>query len=114
MKVTVRQLGGVSVIDLAGKITIDEGDELLRRKVDELLREGRRKILLNLESVSYVDSGGVGGLAACYRETSRNNGTLKLMNPRGRVHDLLRLIRLHEVVELFEDEQDALRSFSDH
>ncbi len=114
MKVTVRQLGDVAVVDLAGKITLGGGDEALRRKVDELLHEGRLQILLNLKEVSYMDSSGVGGLAACYQEARSRNGTVKLVNPTGRVQDLLRLIRLEDVIELFDSEQEALGSFRGH
>ena len=66
MKATVRQVGKVSVVDLSGKITIGEGDVILRERVSELLEGGNQNILLNLEKVSYMDSAGIGELVACY------------------------------------------------
>jgi anti-sigma B factor antagonist len=113
MKATVRQIGKVSVLDLYGKITIGRGDVQLRDRVDELLRDGRRNILINLERVSYMDSCGLGEVAACYKHVQAENGTFKLLSPkRGRVADLLQMIKLEELVEFYRSESEALVSFS--
>ena len=111
MKVNVRQIGPVSVVDLSGKITIGEGAVQLRDKVHELLDGGQTKVLLNLEKVSYMDSAGIGELVACYKRATEKEGTVKLLNPSGKVYDLLQLTKLEEVFETFKDEKEALVSF---
>jgi anti-sigma B factor antagonist len=111
MKASVRRIGDVSVVDLSGKITIGEGDVVLRERVTELLEGGAKAILLNLQKVSYMDSAGIGELVACYKRAKERNGTVKLLNPSGKVYDLLQLTKLEEVFETFRDEKEALVSF---
>ncbi len=111
MKATVRKLGRVAVVDISGKITIGEGDVLLRQKVQELLDAGESRILLNLEKVKYMDSAGIGELVACYKRATEKEGTVKLLNPSGKVYDLLQLTKLEEVFDTFRDEGEALGSF---
>ncbi len=111
MKATFRKLGKVSVVDISGRITIGEGDVVLREKVNELLDAGENRILLNLEKVSYMDSAGIGELVACYKRATEKEGTVKLLNPSGKVYDLLQLTKLEEVFETFKDEKEALVSF---
>ena len=111
MKATVRQVGPVSVVDISGKITIGEGDVVLRERVSELLDGGQAKILLNLEKVKYMDSAGIGELVACYKRAKEKDGSVKLLNPSGKVYDLLQLTKLEEVFETFKDEKEALVSF---
>ena len=111
MKARVRHVGRVSVVDLSGRITIGEGDRVLREAIQELLENGRWHILLNLAEVSYMDSSGIGGLIAGYKHANEKSGSLKLLNPSDRVDELLRLTRLHEVFDTFRDEQAALGSF---
>ena len=111
MKATIRKLGKVSVVDINGKITIGEGDVLLREKVNELLDAGENRIVLNLEKVKYMDSAGIGELVACYKRAKEKDGTVKLLNPSGKVYDLLQLTKLEEVFETYRDEKEALVSF---
>lgn len=111
MKATVRQIGPVAVLDLSGKITIGEGDVILRDKVHEILDAGQKNILLNLDKVSYMDSAGIGELVACYKRTKERGGNVKLLKPSGKVSDLLALTKLEEVFETFLDEKEALVSF---
>lgn len=111
MKASIRNVGHVSVVDLSGKITIGEGDIVLREKVNGLLESGNQHILLNLEKVSYMDSAGIGELVACYKRAKEKTGTVKLLNPSGKVFDLLQLTKLEEVFETFTDEGEALVSF---
>jgi anti-sigma B factor antagonist len=111
MKTTVRTVGQVSVVDLSGKITIGEGDVVLRDKVLELLGAGHSKILLSLEKVSYMDSAGIGELVACFKKAREKGGTVKLLKPSGKVEDLLQLTKLWEVFEIFDEEQLAVASF---
>lgn len=111
MKVNVRSEGEVSVVDLSGKITIGEGDVVLRETVETLLKEGRSKIVLNLARISYMDSAGIGELVACYKRSREKGGQLKLLNPSGKVYDLLQLTKLEEIFESFRDEGEAIQSF---
>ena len=108
---TMRREGHVMVVDLSGKITIGEGDVVLREKVHDLLDQGHQAILLNLEKVSYMDSAGIGELVACYKRAKEKNGSVKLLNPSGKVYDLLQLTKLEEVFETYRDEKEALVSF---
>jgi anti-sigma B factor antagonist len=111
LKLNVREAGHVSVVDLSGKITIGEGDSLLREKVQALLDGGKKNILLNLESVSYMDSAGIGELVACYKRAREKGGTVKLLKPAGKVQDLLALTKLEEVFDSYQTEKDALVAF---
>jgi len=111
MKVNIRQEGEVSVVDLSGKITIGEGDVVLREKVQDLLDFDQKKILLNLEKVSYMDSAGIGELVACYKRAKEKEGTVKLLNPSGKVYDLLQLTKLEDVFDTFKNEKEAIDSF---
>ncbi len=111
MKTTARHHGKVTVLDLSGKITIGEGDLKLRETVNALLEEGRKNVLLNLQGVSYMDSAGIGELVACYKRARDRGSVLKLLNPSGKVQDLLVLTRLQEIFEIFRDEREALTSF---
>lgn len=111
MKVNIRQEGDVSVVDLSGKITIGEGDVVLREKVQDLLDFDHKKILLNLEKVSYMDSAGIGELVACYKRAKEKEGTVKLLNPSGKVYDLLQLTKLEDVFDTYKNEKEAIASF---
>ncbi len=111
MKSSVRQHGKVTVVDLSGKITIGDGDIKLREAVNALLDEGRKSIVLNLSSVSYMDSAGIGELVACFKRALEKGAKVKLVNPSGKVQDLLILTRLQEIFEIFRDEREALGSF---
>jgi anti-sigma B factor antagonist len=108
MKINVRNVGNVSIVDLSGKITIGEGDIQLRDKIHELLEGGKKNLLLNMEKVSYMDSAGIGELVACYKRAREKAGTVKLLKASGKVADLLQLTKLQEVFETYEDEKEAL------
>ncbi len=112
MKLNVRQIGHVAVVDLAGRITVGEGDAVLREGVFELLQSDQKQILLNLRKVPYMDSAGIGEMVACYKAARDKNGTVKLLNPSEKVSDLLQITRLEKVFETYRDEKEALRSFS--
>jgi anti-sigma B factor antagonist len=111
MKARVRQVGQVAVVDIDGKITIGEGDMILRDRVVELLDKGHTHIVLNLEKVTYMDSAGIGELVACYKRAKEKGGNVKLLNPSGKVLDLLTLTKLEEVFETYRQEQEAVGSF---
>ena len=111
MKVNIRNEGEVTVVDLNGKITIGEGDVILREAVENVLKEDQKKILLNLSRISYMDSAGIGELVACYKRVRGKGGALKLLNPSGKVYDLLQLTKLDEIFETHKDEAEAIQSF---
>ena len=112
MQILERNVGDVVVLDLKGKITLGEGDELLKDKVNSLINQGHRKILLNLADVPYVDSAGLGEIVRTYTTVSRQGGSLKLLSLTKRITDLLAITKLLTVFETFESENDAIRSFS--
>ena len=110
--ITTRQVGDVTVVDAAGKITLGEGSAMLRDQVRRLLGVGNRKILINLGDVNYIDSSGIGELVSCFTTVTGQEGQLKLLNLTKRVHDLLQITKLYTVFEIHDDEAKAVRSFS--
>ena len=106
-----RQAGDVTILDLAGKITIGEGSVQLREAVRKLLDEGKKKILLNLGDVSYVDSSGIGELVSSYTTTNNQGGQLKLLNLTKKIQDLLMITKLLTVFNTYDNEQDAVASY---
>src|SRR5438132_8768740 len=112
MQIEERVAGDVKVLDLKGKITLGEGDELLKDKINSLVNQGFKKILLNLEGVPYMDSAGLGEVVRTYTTVSRQGGSLKLLNVTKRISDLLSITKLLTVFETFDNESDAVRSFS--
>jgi anti-sigma B factor antagonist len=112
MQIEERSAGDVIVLDLKGKMTLGEGDELLKDKINSLVQQGRRKVVLNLEEVPYIDSAGLGEIVRTYTTISRQGGTLKLLNLTKRITDLLSITKLLTVFETYDSEADAVRSFS--
>ena len=111
LTINQRQEGDVTILDLSGRITIGEGSVLLRQTVKDLLESGKKKILLNLGDVSYVDSSGIGELVSSYTTTSNRGGQLKLLNLGKKIKDLLMITKLLTVFQTYEDEQTAISSF---
>src|SRR5436190_20234916 len=112
MQIQERAVGDVMVLDLKGKITLGEGDELLKDKVNSLVNQGHKKIVLNLADVPYIDSAGLGEIVRTYTTVSRQGGNLKLLNLTKRITDLLAITKLLTVFETFDAETEAVRSFS--
>jgi len=112
MQISERTNNGVVVLDLKGKITLGEGDELLKDKVNSLVNQGSKKIVLNLAEVPYIDSAGLGEIVRTYTTVSRQGGSLKLLNLTKRITDLLAITKLLTVFETFDSENDAVKSFS--
>jgi anti-sigma B factor antagonist len=111
-KVSTRQVGDVSVVDVSGRITLGEGSSTLRETIREVISKGNKRILLNLEDVSYIDSSGIGELVSGYTTVANGGGHLKLVNLNKRVKDLLQITKLYTVFEVYEDEATAIRSYS--
>ena len=112
MQIQERAVGDVMVLDLKGKITLGEGDELLKDKVNSLVNQGHKKIVLNLADVPYIDSAGLGEIVRTYTTVSRQGGSLKLLNLTKRITDLLSITKLLTVFETYDSEADAVRSFT--
>src|SRR5436305_3809117 len=112
LNIKQREAGDVTIMDLSGKITIGEGSVQLREKVRQLLNDGKKKILLNLGDVSYVDSSGIGELVSSYTTTRNQAGQLKLLNLTKKIQDLLSITKLLTVFETFDAERAALDSYS--
>jgi anti-sigma B factor antagonist len=112
MQIEERSVGDVMVLDLQGKILLGGGDELLKDKVNSLVNQGKKKIVLNLAGVPYIDSAGLGEIVRTYTTVSRQGGNLKLLGLTKRITDLLSITKLLTVFETFESENDAVRSFS--
>ncbi len=111
MQIEERTVGDVMVLDLKGKVTLGEGDELLKDKVNSLVNQGHKKIILNLADVPYIDSAGLGEIVRTYTTVSRQGGHLKLVNLTKRITDLLSITKLLTVFETFDTEPEALKSF---
>ena len=112
MKVTTRQVDGVTILDLSGRITLGEGSVTLRDSVRDLLSKGQKKILLNLADVNYIDSSGIGELVSAYTTVRNQGGELKLLNLTRKVHDLLQITKLYTVFDIKDDEASAIASYN--
>jgi anti-sigma B factor antagonist len=111
LQIEERALGEVMILDVKGKLTIGDGDELLKDKINSLIQQGRKKLILNLEGVPYVDSAGLGEIVRTYTTVSRQGGNLKLLNLTKRITDLLMITKLLTVFDTYDSEEEALNSF---
>jgi anti-sigma B factor antagonist len=112
VKLTTRQVGDITVIDAAGRITLGEGASAFRDLIRDLAAKGEKKIILNLSEVSYIDSSGIGELVSGFTTVTNHGGQLKLVGLSKRVKDLLQVTKLYTVFEAFEEEADAVRTFA--
>ena len=112
MDIAERTVSDVTVLDLKGKMTLGEGDELLKDKINSLLAGGKKELVLNLEGVPYIDSAGLGEIVRTYTTVSRQGGSLKLLNLTKRIEDLLSITKLLTVFETFDTEAEAINSFA--
>lgn len=111
VKLNTRQVGEVSVVDVAGRITLGEGSSALRDTLRDMIGKNQKKILLNLGEVNYIDSSGIGELVSGFTTVTNSGGQLKLLNLNKRVKDLLQITKLYTVFDVHEDEAGAIRSF---
>jgi anti-sigma B factor antagonist len=112
MKFKTRQVDGITVLDLSGKITLGEGSVTLRDAVRDTLAKGQNKILLNLADVNYIDSSGIGELVSAFTTVKNAGGELKLLQLTKKVKDLLQITKLYTVFDVKDDEAAAVSSFS--
>jgi anti-sigma B factor antagonist len=111
MKASNRQVNGVTVVDMSGRITLGEGSVVLRESIRDLVAKGQKKILLNLGDVTYIDSSGIGELVSAFTTVRNQGGELKLLNLTKKVHDLLQITKLYTVFDIKDDETAAVGSF---
>ena len=111
LNINERQAGDVTVLDMSGKITIGEGSVALRTAIRRVLEEGKRRILLTLAGVGYIDSSGIGELVSSYTAINKDGGQLKLLNLTQKLQDLLAITKLLTVFDVYESEAEALNSF---
>ncbi len=111
MKASTRQVDGVTIIDLSGRITLGEGSVVLRDTIRNSIGQGVKKIVLNLGDVTYIDSSGIGELVSAYTSVRNHGGELKLLNLTKKVHDLLQITKLYTVFDVKDDETSAIKAF---
>jgi anti-sigma B factor antagonist len=107
-----RQVGGVTIVDISGRIVLGEESAAVRELVRDLLSKGHKKILFNLGEVNYIDSSGLGHLVSAFTSVRKQDGELKLLNLTNKVHDLMQITRLYTVFEIMDDEAVAVKSFT--
>ena len=112
MKASTRQVGGVTIVDLSGRITLGEGSVILRDSIRDLVSKGKNKILLNLADVTYIDSSGIGELVSAFTTVRNQSGELKLLKLTKKVHDLLQITKLYTVFDIKDDEATAVQAFT--
>ena len=111
MHIDERVVADVVVLDVKGKISLGEGSELLKDKVNSVVNQGYKNIVLNLAGVPYIDSAGLGEVMSAYTTVCRQGGRLKLLNLTKRITDLLSITKLLTIFETFDSEDEAVRSF---
>ena len=108
---SIRHVGNVAIIDLAGRITLNDGAGFIRSAVKGAMDDEHQNILLNMSEVTYIDSAGLGEMSSAFITVSRLGGKLKLLNPQPKVHNLLRVTRLYSLFVSFAEENAAVESF---
>lgn len=111
-KSSSRQVDGITILDLSGRITLGDGSTMLREAIREMITKGEKKLLLNLGDVTYIDSSGIGELVSAYTAVRKEGGELKLLNLTKKVHDLLQITKLYTVFDVKDDEAAAISSFT--
>ena len=112
MKASTRQVDGITIVDLSGRITLGEGSVVLRDTIRDVVSQGNKKILLNLGDVTYIDSSGIGELVSAFTSVRNQGGDLKLLNLTKKVHDLLQITKLYTVFDVKDDEATAVGAFA--
>jgi anti-sigma B factor antagonist len=111
MITSTRQVAGVTIVDITGRIVLGEESGALRELVRDLLSKGHKKILLNLGDVNYIDSSGLGNLVGAFTSVRKQQGEMKLLNLTNKVHDLMQITKLYTVFDIMDDEAVAVNSF---
>lgn len=111
LTIASREVDGVTVVDLGGRITLGEGSVQLREAIRDLISKGQKNILLNLGEVNYIDSSGLGELVSAYTTSKNQSASLKLLNLTKKVKDVLQLTKLYTVFDIYDDEASAIASY---
>jgi anti-sigma B factor antagonist len=111
MTISTREVSHVTIVDINGRITLGDETGQLRDTVRKLIAEGKKKIVLNLEHVDYIDSSGVGELVSSFTTVRNSGGELKLLSLSKKVHDILQVTKLYTVFDIKDDEFTAVKSF---
>jgi anti-sigma B factor antagonist len=111
LTIASREVDGVTVLDLNGRITLGEGSVQIRDAIRDLIAKGQKRILLDLGEVNYIDSSGLGELVSAYTTVKNQGAALKLLKLTRKVHDLLQLTKLYTVFDIYDDEASAIASF---
>lgn len=111
MTTSTREVGGVAIVDISGRITLGEESAALRELVCDLLSKGHKKILFNLADVNYMDSTGLGHLVSSFTSVRKQGGELKLLNLTNKIQDLMQITKLYTVFDILDNEAAALKSF---
>jgi len=112
MTTNIRKLGGVTIVDISGRIEFGEESAALRDLVRDLLSKGQKQILFNLGDVNYIDSSGLGHLVSAFTSVRNHGGELKLLNLSNNIQNLMQITRLYTVFEILDNEAAAVKSFS--
>ena len=112
MTIRERSVGDVTILDIGGRITVDDGADIFGAAVRQLVRQGRWRLVLNLHDATYIDSTALGEIVQAYTSATRRGGSLKLLQVTARVHQLLVITRLLSVFDVFDDEAEAVTSFA--
>ena len=111
LRIVERVVDGVIILDMTGRLVLDQGDAVFRDRIGDLLTRGEKQIVVNLENVSYIDSAGVGVMVAKYLTVRRAGGEMKLLHLTPRSTRVMTITKLLTVFEAFDDEEEAVRSF---
>ncbi len=112
LQISTRTVGDITIFDMTGRLVLEEGVLPFRQKIEELVKQGHLKFLLNLKDVTYIDSAGVGMMVAKYLSVRRKGGDVKLLHLTRRTQRVMSITKLMKVFDVFDEEADALRSFS--
>ena len=113
MEITIqlRELSGVAILDMSGRITLGDGSVVLRETVREQIASGKKALIINLGEVTYMDSSGLGELISAFTTAKNRGATLKLLNLTKRIRDLMEITKLYTVFDIYDDEASAIASF---
>ena len=111
VKITTRQVEGVLILDLSGRITLGDGSTTFREKIEELAASGTKKILLNMFDITYMDDSGIGEFVSAYTTITNIGGRLKIVHIGKRIESLFILTKIYSVFEIFTNEEEAVKSF---
>lgn len=112
MPIVSREVGDVLILDVSGRLSLGEGSYNLRDVIGEAVRNGKKRVLLNLAETVYVDSSGLGEMVIGFTTLANQGAKLKLLAPTKRIEDLLYMVKLHTLFDIYKTEEEAVRSFS--